>query len=395
MAHGGVSRDEAEMKIDVEGIASPGRRPRGYACLLVNIERVGTRGEYTFKTREGAIKDFTCLRETFCERGGIEYQQLNEGPHRCQNITLEKWDHEKRNESTVKSLHKPVEAFKPDPQCCLKCLIKSTDFTGTEAFVFAISSHGEEVGNQPLIILSDGNKIYLSEIIDTLSDKNCPTLRDIPRILILQACRTNTKAEEHTKDDTGVSMFVAVPNSGHEEEQAGNSRENISDDPTRIGRFCVTEVEEFGFQCIFDIIPMDFLVLFPSVSGKRSKRNTKDGSWMLAHLKTTVTDTISKGIEVDFLDAVTRVAQLVGNMESAVYKRNETGGHSLDARENQIVNEEKSGLKTAVCLVHRLRKPLVFRRVVTPVFIETATNDVDFKPGKRKKWRQLLYYNHF
>ncbi|WAR19460.1 hypothetical protein MAR_001298 [Mya arenaria] len=347
MAHGGVSRDEAEMKIDVEGIASPGRRPRGYACLLVNIERVGTRGEYTFKTREGAIKDFTCLRETFCERGGIEYQQLNEGPHRCQNITLEKWDHEKRNESTVKSLHKPVEAFKPDPQCCLKCLIKSTDFTGTEAFVFAISSHGEEV------------------------------------------------AEEHTKDDTGVSMFVAVPNSGHEEEQAGNSRENISDDPTRIGRFCVTEVEEFGFQCIFDIIPMDFLVLFPSVSGKRSKRNTKDGSWMLAHLKTTVTDTISKGIEVDFLDAVTRVAQLVGNMESAVYKRNETGGHSLDARENQIVNEEKSGLKTAVCLVHRLRKPLVFRRVVTPVFIETATNDVDFKPGKRKKWRQLLYYNHF
>ncbi|WAR30652.1 CASP2-like protein, partial [Mya arenaria] len=378
MACGDV-RDETQMDVDDEDIA-PSWRPRGYACILVNIEGVGTSGECVFKKREGALEDYMYLRRTFCDRGGIELKQLNTRSHWYKNITLEKWDRRKTSDSTNKSLHKSDPA-----ECCLQCLIKSTDFTGSEAFVFAISSHGEEVGNQPSIILSDGNKIYLSEIIDTLSDKNCPTLRNIPRILILQACRTNSKAEEHTRDDRGVTTFVAVPH--HGEEHAGMLREEISDghNQRQAERDFVREVEEFGFQCIYDFVPRDFLVLFPAVAGKRSKRNTEEGSWMLADLSTTVTDMISKGIEMDFLDAATRVAQLVGDRATVAYMKNETGEYLLDALGNKIVNEEESGLKTAVCLVHRLRKPLVFRQVVTPEVIETDTNDVDFKPGKKKQ----------
>lgn len=102
---------------------------------------------------------------------------------------------------------------------CLTCLIQGTDFTGSQCFVVAISTHGARSGvsRQQEIYLSDypdAHPLTLAELIDALSDEKCRSLSGIPRVIILTVCRADTSIAIDLQWDHGVEVNVD-PSLGH------------------------------------------------------------------------------------------------------------------------------------------------------------------------------------
>ena len=77
---------------------------------------------------------------------------------------------------------------------CLSCKIQTTDHSGTDCFVLAISTHGVQVDGEQEICLSDDlfcDRLKLADIIETLNDENCRSLAGKLRIIILNMCRSD------------------------------------------------------------------------------------------------------------------------------------------------------------------------------------------------------------
>lgn len=94
-------------------------------------------------------------------------------------------------------------------------------------------------------------------------------------------------------------------------------------------------------------IPEQFLIVYPTVAGKRAKRNEVTGSWLIYELCDEIkAHDYSKNPEMNFLKILTRTTARVAKRET---KNKE--------------DETKRGKKNAVCIIHRLTKPLVFREI--------------------------------
>lgn len=70
------------------------------------------------------------------------------------------------------------------------------DHSDSDCFMFVISTHGLERPNPSangkldhVLVCSDDQFIFTSSILDMFSDRNCPTLKNKPKMFFIQACR--------------------------------------------------------------------------------------------------------------------------------------------------------------------------------------------------------------
>lgn len=171
------SKDSAVM---AEGGVEAPQSSIGGAMFVVNYE--AQRKDLPFKPRPGAESDYKVYKHLFVENLG--FQWLNEGTHL--NLNVSQWDH-KRGDSS-EGAEKPQSS-----KCCLRCKIESYDFSGQKAFVLTFSSHGRQKNGETYINFIDGD-VSMSEIYQALSDECVPSLKGIPRIIMVQACRTEENA---------------------------------------------------------------------------------------------------------------------------------------------------------------------------------------------------------
>ena len=73
---------------------------------------------------------------------------------------------------------------------------QNLDHSDSDCFMFVISTHGLEMANprakgklDHVIVCSDDQLIFTSNILEMFSEKNCPTLKNKPKIFFIQACR--------------------------------------------------------------------------------------------------------------------------------------------------------------------------------------------------------------
>ncbi|XP_045175548.1 caspase-6-like isoform X1 [Mercenaria mercenaria] len=321
---------------------------RGQAVIIVNEKAVGGS---KFKERKGASKDDDNLQRAFCTK--LKFKWLNHGQDR--DLKKSEWIH---------------SAEKAPPNCgCITCKIQNTNHENSECFLLVMSSHGSEVGGEQYIRFSDGEEVKLSEIIKALSDEKCRSLEGKPRILILQACRSNPVLPEDQREDPGYNVDIGIqninlddtetnsadgndaqPKTGNELGQ-GDQLENTNNttaDARQEGTDVSSSVEESDAdpeevntgspQCF---IPKNFLIVYPSAAGKRAKRDTSKGSWLIDELCNAIDEhNFKKDTEMNFLKILTEAAGSVARSR-----------------------ETHDGYKNAPSIVHRLIEPLIFKDV--------------------------------
>ena len=58
-----------------------------------------------------------------------------------------------------------------------------------QCFVLFVLSHGDEVNGEESMIGTDGKHLTKTQVMDALSDANCPNLAGVPRVLFFCCCR--------------------------------------------------------------------------------------------------------------------------------------------------------------------------------------------------------------
>ena len=168
-----------------------GGKKRGYAFFILNVGDRENNDTY-FTYRDGADNDLLYFQKTFLENG-MGFEWINKGAELHRNVKVNKWNHLKGMTKTRKDERSQKGTKLNSKSCCLKCHIKSLDYSDCEYVLFAISSHGREIKELEIEFI-DG-MVSLSDFLDAFSDANCPTLKGIPRLLILEACRVASKTK--------------------------------------------------------------------------------------------------------------------------------------------------------------------------------------------------------
>lgn len=85
---------------------------------------------------------------------------------------------------------------------------QNMDHSDSDCFILVISTHGLEMPNprakgklDHVIVCSDDQLIFTSNILEMFNEKNCPSLKNKPKIFFIQACRGE-------KFDTGSKVHV-------------------------------------------------------------------------------------------------------------------------------------------------------------------------------------------
>ncbi|XP_053389351.1 caspase-6-like [Mercenaria mercenaria] len=324
---------------------------RGYAVIIVNEKPVaGSK----FKERKGGAKDADNLQRAFCTK--LKFKWLNQGQGR--DLKKSEWIHS-------------AEVAPPSNCDCITCKIQNTNHENSECFLLVLSSHGGEVKGEQQIRFSDGGAVKLSEIINALSDEKCPSLKGKPRILILQACRSNPDRPEAERDDSGyeVQVETGMRNMNIDDTETNSADENDTQPETgnELGQGDQlknpnkttaeadhegTEVSSSGEESDPDVeednsgqplcyISKNFLIVYPSAAGKRAKRNTSKGSWLIDELCKVIDEhDFQNNTEMNFLKLLTGAAGRVACKE---------------AKPTKFMN--------APCIVHRLIEPLIFKDI--------------------------------
>ncbi|XP_053392916.1 uncharacterized protein LOC123542923 [Mercenaria mercenaria] len=354
--------------------------PRGYAVLItnkdfrwINLPILAYPGKkVSDPTRRGADEDDTNLQYVFDTKLRFQlldnrtYKNVYKYPYETFDVPF--WIHNKPSEQAP-----PIN----QAQCkCLSCRIQMTDHSKTDCFVLAISTHGVQVDGEQEICFSDeylADRVTLSDVIETLSDENCPTLRGKPRIIILNLCRSDPDVPKGKQDevwhDKGHTYNIAEQDDLSKPLQnltlcgGGDNTKERSEKQSGCGNDfkCQEETKEiehkgvekcededeknkineeyyYGTEKALRNLPSNFLIVFPTVSGKKTFHNFKYGSWLIDELRKVVEEhDFDKNPCMNFLSVLTTTAGRV-------------------ARDK----ESKEGYKTAVCIVHRLLQPLIF-----------------------------------
>lgn len=178
--------ENVTMPAQEKGLSAPGNNAFLQNSVTSDIPETthqsgATQNDDDFIQRLGAENDASYLQATFGQ-GGMGFEWKNQSAAWHLNLSADKWDHRirepKGNENRA--------------ECCLRCHIQSLDYSDSEYFLLAISSHGREI-RETEIIFSDCKCVCLSEIYEALSDVNCPTLKGKPKILVLQVCRVASR----------------------------------------------------------------------------------------------------------------------------------------------------------------------------------------------------------
>lgn len=268
---------------------------------------------------------------------------------------------------------------------CLTCLIRKADYTDSECFLLAISSHGVRHDGEQEVCMSDeasADRLKLSDIIKALSDDQCPSLIGKPRILILTVCRADPEDPEDRTWDKGQTvdekdvdfarLNISDQRNANTDEQTGSPpvgdmQENNNQTGANGTRTDVpvcpssnvlnnssqprhhTDVFDddtlyleklYGVEKALQDLPNDFLVVFPTYKGLKSVHNNRTGSWLIEELRKAVEEhDFAREPKMNFLKILTKVSGKVA------------------------LKKGERGQKTAVTIYHRLRKPLIFQQV--------------------------------
>ena len=133
---------------------------RGHMVLIVN-------DKFLRQTpREGAIWDLQKTKQIATKLGFRIFNSNN-----CRNLT---------KKETITVLRES----------------QNLDHSDSDCFMFVISTHGLEMPNprvkgklDHVIVCADDQLIYTSNILDLFSERNCPTLKNKPKLFFIQACR--------------------------------------------------------------------------------------------------------------------------------------------------------------------------------------------------------------
>ncbi|WAR19148.1 hypothetical protein MAR_000986 [Mya arenaria] len=121
-------------------------------------------------------------------------------------------------------------------------------------------------------------------------------------------------------------------------------------------------------------IPPNFILIFPTWSGRKAKRSPKKGFWMISALSEVVMEHNFAAGRMDFLQALTKVSEKVARRETKVKKDRTTkkekkkgektsggrqdDGNNMDGQRKKG-RKAKPGQKNTVTVVHRLLKPIL------------------------------------
>ncbi|XP_076108391.1 cell death protein 3-like [Mytilus galloprovincialis] len=132
-----------------------------------------------------------------------------------------------------------------------------TTWTDIDCVVLILMSHGEG----PYIYGNDEIPIKLTDIIEVFASNYCDGLKDKPRLVFVQACRTVKRTDEElSKLSVKFKKQQIQPKTGDQRDSAPYQTENL------------TEVKHPS---------ADFLVVYATPEGTLSYRNVHTGSWFL------------------------------------------------------------------------------------------------------------------
>lgn len=251
------------------------------------------------------------------------------------------------------------------------CLVSEMDHSDNDCLVVIVLSHGELVpyvdyssGDESNTILSHdlmsyvhshNTKYPLQMIWSYFTDEGCPSLKDKPRLFLIQACqgsqtdpgiRLISKKGRTESDGTDISVdSTPLELKRREQSQQRMAQRGMSIDETDGVPYEPIEVKP--------ILPQkDFLIAYASLPGYYSFRNTLNGAWFI---QTMCKELDEREDDSDFLRILTLVNQTVAyDFESHSYEA------ELDLK------------KQIPCVVSMLTKLILFPKAET--HIESGSN---------------------
>ncbi|XP_060565416.1 uncharacterized protein LOC132724553 [Ruditapes philippinarum] len=362
---------------ELTGTRHDEQRSRGYAVIINNRDfrlhdiyrKIFPKKNIPDPTRYGAGIDDSNLQFIFGTKLNFQFlenrtfKNVNKSPYKTHTQPF--WIHDTKPED------------KKDCKC-MSCKIQSIDHSDAECFVLAISTHGVQVDGKQEICFSDdlfANRVTLSDVIKTLNDDNCKTLVGKPRIIILSMCRSDPEVREEKQDkvwhDAGhnigeigdgevmqqfenLGIQCGAGDLSYQEGQSQNPDDFQEIHPSKDYRIksvnknikadnkAPDDEYYYGTEEALMNLPPNFLIVFPSVAGKKTFHNKTYGSWLIDELAESVEGfDFSRSPNMNFLSVLT-----------------ETAGRVARDRESE------KGKKTAVCIVHRLLEPIIFKAVL-------------------------------
>lgn len=211
--------------------------------------------------------------------------------------------------------------------------VAEMDHSDNDCLVVIMLSHGElepfmdyTTGEESNTLLSHDlmshihakdRKYPLQTIWRYFVDENCPTLKNKPRVFIIQACQGD-------KTDEGFPMLTR----------------------SRMRRTLETDGVPFEPIKLQPILPQnDFLIAYATLPGYFSFRNTQNGSWFVQSLCKEINERKSN---YDFLKILTFATQTVA--------------YDYESNSNTIELDQK---KQVPCIVSMLTKLLLFPKKET------------------------------
>lgn len=229
------------------------------------------------------------------------------------------------------------------------------DHTDHDCLVVVVLSHGEMVPlrdrkgkNFTTILTHDlfsylhatDNKYPLQTIWEQFTDERCPTLKNKPRIFLISACQGDSIDEGlHVEDSVDGGLKV--------EDSRHSSFSSAYRSPGRRIEFDITNPFQSTKHCTFDKVKLDrsrtlpqkdFLVVYSSVSGFYSYRDTVTGTWFIDAFCKIIDDSRD---EIDLYSALTMI-----NREVALEYESTTEGEP----------------KQIPCIVSMLTKLILFKK---------------------------------
>lgn len=171
--------------------------------------------------------------------------------------------------------------------------IAKSDFTNVRYLLCFFSSHGDGHG----ILTKDMLYYPLSKIIDHFNDTNCPDLRGIPKVFVIQACRGN-------EYDDGCDLYgqldmLNITSQDSEETDLGGIEALTVLSPKLKAIENVRPIINTSLRDLHAMMPNDCIVAFSTPPNRFSWRSrTKGGYYVQAFIKT-MHDFKRKGRQMD------------------------------------------------------------------------------------------------
>ena len=139
------------------------------------------------------------------------------------------------------------------------------DHENYNAFVFIVMSHG---GDGDCILGVDGRETTVKNLMSEFHGGRCPSLKDKPKVFIIQACRGPQEDTDFAKSSSGNDFNL--------QEVPTTSQAQISSQPYDTALSTDSTLSRSVF-----LPDADFVVAFATAPGYAAYRDSDKGSWFI------------------------------------------------------------------------------------------------------------------